>query len=146
MGSEVAMRAALLAVLALSAATAACDPAPEAELRNGAGQPITMRSVKVIHGLYESARPKDVIIKPGKAVRFFRWDSLTLSMGRCDLTYAVPYKTLPLHVGLVIPFEVRPDGLVYLRAREGEDEHYHAIGLDEQPAGWPLKPDAKGCQ
>jgi hypothetical protein len=119
----------------------ACDPAPQAEFRNGAGQPIVMRSVKPIHGVYEPNHPKDVTIRPGKAIRFVGWGVLTLNIGQCDLKYSVPYKTLPTHVGLIIPFEMRPDGWVYLRAQPDEGSRYHPIGLDEQPAGWPLKPE-----
>ena len=117
----------------------ACDSVPLVELRNGAGQPVVLRPVKAV---YEPKPPPEVIIRPGKAVRLLQWKSLTLSMGRCDLSYEVPSETLPTRLGSIIPLEIRPNSRIYLRAQpDAQGGYRHAITWDQQPAGWPLKPE-----
>lgn len=136
---------ALFAVLALSLGVSACDPAPQAELRNNSGKAVVLRSVTIIHGgVFDSGRYQDATIAPSKAVRFIPWEPIRLRTGQCELTYAVP--DLPTFVGLVLPFEIRPDLKLYLRGLKQPDLSYRTYALDAQPQGWPLQPAENSCQ
>jgi len=142
---KVATPTALLVVLALSLGVSACDPAPVAELRNNSGQAVVLRSVTIIHGgVFDSGRHRDATIAPSKAARFFPWEPIRIRTGQCELAYAVP--DLPTSAGMVLPFEIRPDLRLYLRALKGPDFNYHPFALDAQPQGWPLQPAENSCQ
>jgi hypothetical protein len=142
---KVAGPTALVIVLALSLGLSACDPAPLAELRNNSGQAVVLRSVTVIHGgVFDTGRAQDATIASSRTVRFFPWEPIRIRTGQCELTYALP--DLPTFVGMVFPFEIRPDLKLYLRALKRPDLRYQTFALDAQPPGWPLQPAENSCQ